>query len=220
MTDEIRLLIVAETRLYREGLGRLLGSLRRVRIAALAGDPEESVRLLNEVAPIDVALIDMGMSRPAEAMERIGHASDQTRIVAMGIHELPDDLVIAASAGATGYLTRDASKEELIEALFRAARGEVTCSSSIVATLVRIVASQGPRGVPRDGPQLTSREHQIVELIGEGLSNKEIAHRLYIALPTVKNHVHHILEKLEVSRRLDAALRAGGLRALEDRSSW
>lgn len=218
MTDVIRLLIVAETRLYREGLVRLLGPLRRVQVAATAGSLHESVHVLNAVAPIDVALIDMGMSGAAEAIERTLRISSETRVVAMAIHDLPDDLVVAASAGAMGFLTRDASKEELIDALYRTADGEVTCSSSIVSSLVRIIAQQRSGAVPLPEPPLTARERQIVELIAQGLSNKEIARRLYIALPTVKNHVHNILEKLEVSGRLDAALRFGdGAQAMRER---
>ena len=135
----------------------------------------------------------------------------------MAIHDLPDDLVAAATAGATGYLSRDAAKEELVEALYRTSRGEVVCSSSIAATLVRFVAHPGSGGMREEELPLTSRERQIVELITQGMSNKEIARRLYIALPTVKNHIHHILEKLEVPRRMDVALRVGPMPGMADR---
>jgi two-component system nitrate/nitrite response regulator NarL len=205
MIEPIRLLIVAETRLYREGLVRLLGSLRRLHVAAATATLDEALDAMTTVAPIDVALVDMGVVGAPRGIEEILRISPETRIVAMAIHRLPDDVVAAATAGATGYLTRDASKEELIDTLYRAALGEVTCSSSIVSILVRMAAQRpadwgSPQGLP-----LTARERQIVELIAQGLSNKEIARRLYIALPTVKNHVHNILEKLDVSRRLDAA---------------
>lgn len=217
VTDVIRLLIVAETRLYREGLVRLLGSLRRVQVVASAGDLEQTIGAMNTAAPIDVALIDMGMSDGAEVIERILQGSPRSRAVAMAIHDLPDDLVAAATAGATGYLSRDAAKEELVEALYRTSRGEVVCSSSIAATLVRFVAHPGSGGMREEELPLTSRERQIVELITQGMSNKEIARRLYIALPTVKNHIHHILEKLEVPRRMDVALRVGPMPGMADR---
>jgi DNA-binding NarL/FixJ family response regulator len=205
----IRLLIVAETRLYREGLVRLLGPLRRLRIAGAAEDRREAVDAVTALGSIDVALVDMGMFEARETIETLLNVSTGTRIVAMAIHDLQADVATAAVAGASGYLTRDASKDELVETVYRVARGEVTCSPAIAAALVRLVADQAPAKSSIDEGLLTSRERQIVDLIGQGMSNKEIARRLYIALPTVKNHVHNILEKLQVRRRMDVAERAG-----------
>jgi two-component system, NarL family, nitrate/nitrite response regulator NarL len=209
MADAIRLLIVAETRLYREGLVRMLGSTRRLRVAGSVGSLEEALGSVAAATPIDVALVDMGIFGAREAIQELLRLSPETRVVVMAIHDLQAEVVAAAVAGATGYLTRDASRDELVETLYRAARGEVTCSAPVAAALVRIVAEQATVRSSFDLPDLTSRERQIVGLISQGLSNKEIARRLYIALPTVKNHVHNILEKLQVTRRLDVAERVG-----------
>jgi two-component system, NarL family, nitrate/nitrite response regulator NarL len=205
----IRLLVVAETRLYREGLVRLLGSLRSFHIAGSAADLAQTLDALNIHAPVDVVLLDMGMPGAGDLIAYVRRGSPPTRVVAMAIHDLRVDLVAAAVAGATGYLTRDASKAELVQTLHQAARGEVTCSSAIAAALMRVLAEQASVKPPIDAAGLTSREREIVALIGAGFSNKEIARRLYIALPTVKNHVHNILDKLQVQRRVDVAARVG-----------
>ncbi|HEX6228839.1 MAG TPA: response regulator transcription factor [Solirubrobacterales bacterium] len=136
--------------------------------------------------------------------------------MAFGIAESEDVVIRCAEAGVAGYVPHDATLEQLIEVLDAALRDEVVCSPRLAGTLLRRVGALAREIGPAGGSdvRLTARETQIVALIDEGLSNKEIAARLQIGTPTVKNHVHHILEKVGASRRGEAAARVRALRGV------
>jgi two-component system nitrate/nitrite response regulator NarL len=126
-------------------------------------------------------------------------------------------VIAYAEAGVVGYVTRHASLAELKDAVERAAAGETNLSSRMALTILRHIARLATQhGNPALVPQLTSRELEVAELIDEGLSNKEIARRLRIEVPTVKNHVHSILKKLRVTRRSEAAARLRGRGLVDD----
>lgn len=116
-------------------------------------------------------------------------------------------MVSCVDAGFHGYVSKDASLHDLVRTIESVARGEVVCSPRIVASLFREVARRGPGMSGDAGIRLTSRERQILDLIDQYLSNKEIARALHISVSTVKNHVHNILAKQKVHRRADAAAR-------------
>jgi DNA-binding NarL/FixJ family response regulator len=138
--------------------------------------------------------------------DAIAGASLPVKVVAFSVAETEDEICECAEAGIAGYVARDGSKEDLIAAVEYAVRGEVICSPRAAACLFRRLAAhvRTTRQRPREAA-LTSREQDIIALIDKGLSNKEIARQLKISLPTVKNHVHNILEKLQVRRRGAAA---------------
>jgi DNA-binding NarL/FixJ family response regulator len=132
-------------------------------------------------------------------------AYPDARVIALNV---PDDeaIVIAcAEAGISGYVTEDSTLSDLVSAIECASRGELHCSPRVAATLVRRLASVSRGSLRVHVADLTAREREILELVAEGLSNKQIAARLHIGLATVKNHVHHILEKLQVQSRSAAA---------------
>jgi DNA-binding NarL/FixJ family response regulator len=131
-------------------------------------------------------------------------------VVALSAPESEREGVACAEAGVAGYVARDASIQDLVAAVTSAARGEVVCPPSIAASLMRELARRAA-GLPAmgTGARLTPRERQVIELIDRGLSNKEIARTLHIALSTVKNHVHNILEKCQVGRRMEAVSTVG-----------
>jgi DNA-binding NarL/FixJ family response regulator len=135
-------------------------------------------------------------------------------VIALGLAEAEQEVITWAEAGVAGYLGREASLAELVAAIERAARGEATCSARTSAILLRRIAAGPESPVPpwQSERHLTSRECEILQLVGQGLSNQQIARRLFIALSTVKNHMHNILEKLGVHRRTDALreIRRGG----------
>jgi DNA-binding NarL/FixJ family response regulator len=142
------------------------------------------------------------------------------RVLALTVSESEEELLAAAEAGISGYVTHQSSLDELVDAVHSVARGEMLCSPRVAALLLRQVGALARREVPvagldsdRSGERLTMRELEILELIDAGRSNKEIARELYIEVPTVKNHVHNILEKLHACRRGEAAakVRAQGL---------
>jgi len=196
-----RVLIISEVRLYREGLGRLLPGDERLEIvgsAAAVADALERLEGLPE--PPEAVLLDA----PAglEALRALAQAVPAARIIVLNVSDTDEEAVIAwAEAGVSGLLARDAAVEEVAQAVATTAGGGTVCSPRLAALLLRGAA----RAAEDRAPPLTSRERQIAELLEQGLSNKEIAARLEIGVPTVKNHVHSILTKLKASRRGQAA---------------
>jgi two-component system nitrate/nitrite response regulator NarL len=136
------------------------------------------------------------------------------KVVALAVAETEDDIVSCAEAGIAGYVPREGSGADLLWTIEHVARGEAPCSPRVAATLMRRVAALAAERRPASrGVRLTPRQRQIVGLIGQGLSNREIAQRLCIELSTVTNHVHSALEKLGTHRRAEAValLRRSGV---------
>ena len=197
----IRLLVASDVRLYREGIVGILGGAGPCEIVGIAADRPSTLDRATELQP-DVALIDQTMAESQQTVRALAGAG--VPVVVFGIRERDEEIIEYAEAGVAGYVTRDSSLEELVEVVESVARGETLLSPRIAALLLRRV-----KATARPGPaaRLTPRETEIVRLIDDGLSNKQIARRLTIELATVKNHVHSILEKLEVKRRAEAAAR-------------
>lgn len=206
----IRVLIVADIRLYREGLADALARREALQVVGAAGSREGAIAALDECHP-DVVLVDMAMLEgQATARALLEHAPD-LRVVVLAVPELERDVLNCAELGVSGLVPRDASLDELVATLECAAHGEVRCSPRMTATILRRLATlAAERGSARLEVLLTAREREVIELIDRGLSNKEIARRLGRSLPTIKQHVHNILEKLQVHRRGEAAARARG----------
>jgi len=203
----IRVAIVADTRLYREGLAQVLGRDARVTVVATAARREEALASLPAVQP-DVVLVDMAIPDSCGVVRAILARVSLARVVALGVVEDDDDVLGCAEAGVAGYVQREASIEDLVTVIESVARGEAICSPRVAASLLRRVAALAAgNGSGAPPARLTSREREIVRLIDDGLSNKEIARDLGIEVATVKNHVHNILEKLQVHRRGEAAAR-------------
>jgi two-component system, NarL family, nitrate/nitrite response regulator NarL len=208
----IRLLIVAEVRLYRDGLTEVFTREDDVEVVATAADAGEGLARAAELEP-DVALVDLGVHEAVEYARALGAAAPGAKMIALAVREVVDEVVVLAEAGVAGYVTREQSLDELVAAVRSVAAGETLCSPWLAATLLRRVAELArDRVASPAAARLTAREREIVALIDDGLSNKEIAARLRIELPTVKNHVHHILEKLDVRRRAEAAAAVRGRR--------
>jgi DNA-binding NarL/FixJ family response regulator len=163
---------------------------------------------INSLHP-DVVLLDVGMSDGPPLARKIRDSEANTRVVAIAVSSSSADVIHWAEAGISGYITRDQTILDLVATVERAARGEIVCPSGVVASLLQGLALEFHSAPsPKDQLQkLTPREAEIVTLIDAGLSNKEIARALSIALPTVKNHVHSVLRKLEAPHRFDAARR-------------
>jgi DNA-binding NarL/FixJ family response regulator len=207
--SRVAVLLATDVRLYRDGLPNAVGVDRGVRLVATAGDIEAAVRLATEHLP-DIILLDIAMAGALAGVRALQRAAPDARIVAFAVAEVDHDVLACAEAGVAAYVSRDASIDELIDTVRRAACGEARCSPRIAATLFRRLADLSATRPPEASP-LTGREIEIVDLIDKGLSNKQIAGRLHIEVATVKNHVHHILEKLKVARRGEAAARLRGI---------
>ena len=208
----IRIAVLGEVRLNREGLAVLLQQDRRLRVA---GSSSSADGLSDRGRSADVLVVDTAQHDGATSIERI-IGSAETPVVVLGTPEHERDVVALAELGVMGFVERDASLEELIATIIRVATGEASLPPRIATMLLRRVSSPAPPRSIRGFSSLTGRERQIVQLIAEGLSNKEIATKLYIEVATVKNHVHNILEKLQVSKRSDAVER---LRLIEGGAS-
>jgi two-component system nitrate/nitrite response regulator NarL len=192
--SRIRVALVVDIGVYRDALARALEGLdfAVIRSTASGGEP-------------DVALVDVTRARGLETLRELAERAPGVRLIAVAVRDFEPDVLACIEAGAVGYVLRDASLEDLADAVHRAVRDEPLASPHLIATLMRRVAALAANGDRASFSQLTTRELEVVELIEKGLSNKEIAARLSIAVTTVKNHVHSILEKLKVQRRGEAA---------------
>lgn len=207
----IRVLIVDDTRIYREGLAQILEGGSGIDVVATAANQDEAVAAIHEREP-DVVLFRVTTVESIPLLGAIAETEFGGRIVALGVAETEDEVLAFAEAGVAGYVPRDGSLDDLVATIHGVAQGEVHASPRIIASLLRRVAALAAKRPPRAPlAHLTPREREIVELIGQGLSNKEIARRLSIEIRTVKNHVHNILEKLQVHRRGEAAALIMGL---------
>lgn len=208
----LRVAIVTEVCLYREGLASSLARRAETEVVGTAAALAEAVELVRRERP-DVLLLDMATADAPRLVRGAREAHPDARVVALAIVETEEVVLRCAEAGVAGYVSRNASLDDLVDTLGSVARGELVCSRTIAGSLFRRVgALSGPREDPALA-RLTPREREIAALIGQGLSNKEIARRLRIGLSTVKNHVHNLLDKLQVPGRSAAAARLRGVEA-------
>ncbi len=205
----IRTFIVAEIRLYREGLAQLVDAEADMRVVGKSAHWVDAVTPVRRAEP-DVVLLD-AVAEAHAAVSALRGAIPQSRVVALSIGDGEADILPWAEAGVAGFVTREDSIGRLLEVVRGVVRDELPCSPQAASTLLRRVGALASNGAPAEPrARLTSRELEIVRLIERGLSNKEIGRELCIELATVKNHVHHILEKLQVRRRTDAVARLRG----------
>jgi DNA-binding NarL/FixJ family response regulator len=200
-------MVLADVRLYREGLASLLAA--EPRLTVVAAEPVNESSLLRVRAEhIDVVLLEAAIACETRVIEELARLAPGAKVVAYAVLDEDRQAVRCAEAGAEAFVTGEATAEQLVGAILGVARGEANCSPRMAARLIERLRTLAQRLAPV-GPhaRLTSRERGIVALIDEGLSNKQIATRLGIEVCTVKNHVHHVLEKLEVTRRSQAAAR-------------
>jgi two-component system nitrate/nitrite response regulator NarL len=203
--ERTRLLVVSDIRLYREGLAGVLEDRFGMAVVATAASRAAAVAALAE-HEADVVLLDTVLPDAAQAIRDLVAAHPAVKVVALAVPDGDARVVSWAEAGVASYLPREASLEALADAIQSVARGEAVCSPRIAAALMeRLAVLAAGRPLPGRVGELTSREREVLGLIGEGLSNKEIARRLVIEVPTVKNHVHNILDKLRVCSRGEAA---------------
>ncbi len=198
----LRVFIVSEVRLYRDGFARVLAERPELEVAD--GTAEEVLVRLGAYQP-RIVLADSLVVRTTDLVARAAEIG--AKVVAFGVAEEDEKEVLAcAEAGVAGFVGREATFDELVVAMKVASRGDLCCSPRVASLLVRrIVSLSGPPSYLYENLRLTRRQGEIASLLDRGLSNKEIASRLCIDVATVKNHVHYLLEKLQVHRRAEAA---------------
>jgi two-component system nitrate/nitrite response regulator NarL len=205
----IRLVIVSSVRLVREGLAATLyGRDGVVVVDAVDPDPGGIARIAD--AEPDVVLVDLGETdtNTFTAAQLIKAGCPHAKLVAFGMVEIDERVFACAAAGFSGYVPRDSGADELYPAVMDAMEGRMHCAPHIAAAMFNRLASFLREPDPPEAlPSLTSRESEILALVKQGRSNKDIARQLAISSATVKNHMHNILQKLQVSRRGQAAAR-------------
>jgi DNA-binding NarL/FixJ family response regulator len=222
----IRVLVASHIRLYREALGRVLEQSKdrtnaqdpttardprtprdsgtEIVLVGVAASAADAVEQVHRLAP-DIALLDMAMNDAFSVARQLGRFAGVSRIVALGMAENEAEVLNCAQIGIAGYVTREASIADMLDAVEATARGEVHCSPKIAGSLFRRIAALSTERANGSTPNaLTARESQILRLLQQGMSNKMISRSLGIELPTVKNHVHSILAKLGIHRRTEA----------------
>ena len=200
----VRVAIVSHVRMYRDGLATALAQDERFDVVVTAATAAGAVAGIRRERP-DLALVDTTTVDVRAAVRELRGAARALPVVAIAVPESDQRVVECAEAGVAAIVTRESELATLMNTLQSVQRGELLCTPRVAASLLRRVGTLAADRPPGATTALTTRERQVVGLIDDGLSNKEIARELCIELPTVKNHVHHILGKLRVRRRAEAA---------------
>jgi two-component system, NarL family, nitrate/nitrite response regulator NarL len=201
-----RLLLIVGIRLYREALLWLLRRRVSVHVVGAAADIPTGLEQLRDLRP-DVALLDLALPDALWLVRTVSAAGVPTSFIGIGIGETEHEVIQCTEAGLAAFVSEHDSTANLVATIQGVVRGEMPCSPRVAAILRRRVAALGPQPLDSPGVHLTPREFEVLCLIEEGLSNREIASRLCIEISTVKNHLHNAFEKLHVRGRGEAAAR-------------
>lgn len=210
--DAIRVMICDDHALFRRGLIMVLESEDGIEVVGEAEDGEDAIARVGDLAP-DVILMDVRMPRVSgiDATRSIGEAVPSAKILMLTVSDEEDDLYEAIKAGATGYLLKEISIEEVATAVRAVMSGQSLISPAMASKLLTEFTTLAKKADERQAvptPRLTDRELEVLKLVAQGMSNREIAAELYISENTVKNHVRNILEKLHLHSRMEAVVYA------------
>lgn len=203
-----RIILVDDHTLFRKGLAELLEREGEIEVAAITGNPDEVAGLLRKHRP-DVLLLDLniGETDGINVMQQLRGDGFVLPVLMLTVSEAQEDLARALRSGANGYLLKSMEPDEVVDAITRAARGETVVAPALTAKLVSLLDQKGNEATSLMD-SLTQREREILAHLVKGESNKAIARQLDISYDTVKLHVRHILAKLNLSSRVEAAVYA------------
>ncbi len=217
MSENIRLFITDDHKIVRKGMGALLATEPDIEVVGEAANGIEAVTAVSEIRP-DVILMDLVMPKMdgIEAIRQITHDWPEARILVMTSFATDDKVFPAIKAGAIGYLLKDSGPDALVQAIRQVHRGEPSLHPKIAKKMLMELGR--PSGQKPTTDPLTERESDVLALVARGLSNQEIAQELVISEATVRTHVSHILSKLHLASRTQAALYAlrEGIASLDD----
>lgn len=206
---KIRLLLIEDNRLLREGLVAMLKKQRDIKIVAAYGKGQNTILKIHQLKP-NVILLDLGLRslNSLHVVEIVRKEFHTVKVIVMDLAPVQGDIVQFVKAGAAGFILKDSTLDEFITTIRAVAEGEkVLPSLSTKSLLSQIIehALKGGKTKMKDGFQMTSREREIVGLIGKGSNNKEIGRRLHISIDTIQSQVHNIMDKLALHTRLEVA---------------
>ncbi len=210
VTDQspIALVLIDDNRLLREGLTAMIQSQPGFRVLVASADAVEALEKVREAKP-DVVLVDVGLENhdSLRLTATVHKEVPVARVIVMGLLPGHEEVAQYVRAGASGFIMKDASFEDLVATIRVVARGGEVLPRALTTSLFSEIARNASRNraLVLESVRLTARERQVIDLLSEGLSNKEIATRLHIAIHTVKSHVHNVLEKLALRSRLEVA---------------
>jgi DNA-binding NarL/FixJ family response regulator len=218
----IDILLVEDNRLIRDGLAVMLNEQPDLSVVSSPGSVDAVARA-KRLKP-DVILLDLGL-RSQHSLRLLGllrQITPDAKVIGMDLVPLQDDLVQYVEAGIAGFVLKDATLDDFLRTVHVVARGGMvlppTLTPSLFSEIVKHATRRG-KGNPFVSVRMTRREREVIALIAEGLSNKEIAQRLHLAIDTVKSHVHNILEKLALHSRLEIASYAHARRGAQEQST-
>jgi DNA-binding NarL/FixJ family response regulator len=208
--SKVRILLIEDNRFLRDGIAAMLNDHSEFEVIARADDGDAMRQLRSQGKTPNVVLLDLGLEKEnsLKLMGLLKSELPEVKIIAMDILLEQVDIMEFVKAGGSGFILKNAPSGDWIKTIKSVAEGAKVLppvlTKSLFAQIIETALSSG-KGIPENSIQLTNREREIVNLISDGLSNKEIAEQLHIATYTVKSHVHNILEKLTLSTRLQIA---------------
>jgi DNA-binding NarL/FixJ family response regulator len=204
---KIRLLLIEDNRLLRDGIAAMLRGHRDIEVIATSGSGEKSILKIHELKP-NVILLDLGLRshNSLHVVEIVKKEFPQAKVIVMDLAPAQGDVLRFVKAGASGFILKDATMDDFISTIRSVAEGEkvlpTILSESLFSQIIKHAIEGGRKNLNK-ALRMTKREKEIIVLISEGLSNKEISLRLHISLNAVKSHVHNIVEKLVLHTRLE-----------------
>jgi DNA-binding NarL/FixJ family response regulator len=204
-----RIIIIEDNRVLREGLVSLIDREKDMRVVATLGNENDILPLIHRTKP-HLILLDLGLwnNERKQVLEKMKNDFPNVQLIGMGLMPSQPDVIESVEAGASGFILKDASTKEFLGTIRSVADGIKVLPPQLLGSLFSHVienALKKGRGKLANAVRMTKREREIITLIADGLSNKEIAGRLNIAIHTVKSHVHNIMEKLALHTRLQIA---------------
>jgi DNA-binding NarL/FixJ family response regulator len=199
----------------------MLGEHEDFVVVGTAQNGSNALEQIKDLNP-EVALIDIGMPDKdgLEVTQKLHQEFPRVKVIILGLVDLTDEIMACIEAGAKGYALKESSFDQLVETIRSVHRNETFCSPRVAASLFSRIAelkTEVKTQLPSDSVKLTKRELDVINLIAEGLSNKEIAKQLYIETQTVKNHIHNILDKLQLHNRFETVEYARERRLLKEK---
>jgi len=216
MHKTISIVLIDDNRMLREGLATLIREQPGFKVLAASANIIEALQKVRDAKP-RVVLVDFGLENhdSLRLTATLHREVPEAKVIVMGLLPLHEDIADFVRAGASGFVMKDASLGEFLGTIRQVADGTDVLPTQLTGSLFSQItrrAVEGGKSPVLESVKLTQRERQVVELVGEGLSNKEIAARLHVAIHTVKSHVHNVLEKLALHTRLEVAAFTRGRR--------